>query len=224
MEVAQENISLDKFCQHWCNYCNCIYKYRCKFQELSDHFMQRCIITVFPFLETTLTLGFILVEDSNILNYSYLQPHKVSECTCPIHAGLSKTIRVLVPYPSVLHNLCGSCLNSMPIILLKGYLIAYVVFSTLVEVVDFDSIHLSQINNSIEGNKLSLRNNSHLFVKALSHSVHRFNISDTDFVNLLRGPHSQHSLWGSQKPLSSVPCSFKPDLLVIVSNIFNPHK
>lgn len=141
MKVAQENTSLDKFCQHWCNYYDHIFKYRWKFQELSDHFNQRCLITVFLFLETTLTLGFILVEDSNILHYSDLQPHEVGVHTWPIYIGLSETIKEYL-YPSVLHNLCGSCLNSMPIILLKCYLIIYVVFSTLVEVVDFDSIHL----------------------------------------------------------------------------------
>lgn len=81
------------------------------------------------------------MEDSNIPHYSDLQPDKVGVHTWPIHTGLSETIKEYL-YPSVLHNLCGRCLNSMPIILLKCYLITYVVFSTLVEVVDFDSIHL----------------------------------------------------------------------------------
>ena len=74
MKVALENIFLDNFCQHWykLNYYDCIYKYICKTQELSDHFMQRCRTTVFLFLETTGTSFFILVDDSKILNSSDL--------------------------------------------------------------------------------------------------------------------------------------------------------
>lgn len=73
MKVALENIFLDNFCQHWYkfSYYDCIYKYICKTQELSDHFMQRCR-TIFLFLETTGTSVFILAEDRNILNSSDL--------------------------------------------------------------------------------------------------------------------------------------------------------
>lgn len=90
MKEALEKIFLDKFGQHSYNYCDFIFKYRRKFQERSDHFMQRYIISVLLFLETILTIFFILADDSNILNYSDLLLHKVGLHTWPILLGYLK--------------------------------------------------------------------------------------------------------------------------------------
>lgn len=74
MKGALENIFLANFCQHCYkfSYYDYIYKYICKTQELSDHFMQRCGTTVLLFLGTPGTLFIISADNSNVLNSSAL--------------------------------------------------------------------------------------------------------------------------------------------------------
>ena len=92
MKVALENIFLANFCQHYykLSYYDCIYKYICKTQELSDHFMQRCGTTVFLFLRTPGTSFTISADESNDLNSSALQLVKYMCIPCQSILGYLK--------------------------------------------------------------------------------------------------------------------------------------
>ena len=92
MKVALENIFLANFCQHCYkfSYYDCIYKYICKTQELSDHFMQRCGTTVFLLLGTPGASFTISADDSNALNSSALQPVKHTCTLCQSVLGYLK--------------------------------------------------------------------------------------------------------------------------------------